>query len=79
MWRTSALYLLLTSVLTAQLRLDNVIKNDEFKIKDIVTDKGLVRGYKAEDGEYFAFFGIPYAASPTGTNRFKVTLLCFSF
>ncbi|XP_011563357.3 esterase E4 [Plutella xylostella] len=42
---------------------------DEYRIID--TDKGKVRGHVADDGNYFAYLGIPYAAPPVGVNRFK--------
>lgn len=41
--------------------------------KDVMTEAGVVRGGMAEDGNYCAFLGVPYAESPTGKNRFKVT------
>lgn len=34
--------------------------------------QGTVIGMIPEDGEYFAFYGIPYADSTSGVHRFKV-------
>ncbi|RVE51391.1 hypothetical protein evm_003946, partial [Chilo suppressalis] len=35
------------------------------------TKEGTVVGYKAEDGDYFAFYGVPYGGSSSGEYRFK--------
>ncbi|KAJ8717080.1 hypothetical protein PYW08_005479 [Mythimna loreyi] len=35
------------------------------------TTEGIVEGSKAADGDYFAFYGIPYAGPTSGANRFK--------
>lgn len=35
--------------------------------------QGTVVGTVPEDGEYFAFYGIPYADSTSGVHRFKVS------
>ncbi|OWR42936.1 carboxyl/choline esterase CCE001g [Danaus plexippus plexippus] len=35
--------------------------------------QGPVRGYKSQDGNYFVFFGIPFATAPKGVHRFKET------
>lgn len=37
--------------------------------------QGTVMGFKASDGEYFQFYGIPYADSPAGEHRFKVSYI----
>ncbi|CAB3239711.1 unnamed protein product [Arctia plantaginis] len=37
----------------------------------VTTVQGTVKGFKALDGEYFQFYGIPYADSPAGEHRFK--------
>lgn len=34
--------------------------------------QGLVRGYKDQENEVFAFYGIPYATVPTGEHKFQV-------
>lgn len=44
------------------------------KSKYIITVSGIVRGHLVESGDYFAFLGIPYAAAPLGSLRFKVWL-----
>ncbi|XP_061382512.1 esterase FE4-like [Danaus plexippus] len=36
--------------------------------------QGPVRGYKSQDGNYFGFFGIPFATAPKGVHRFKAPL-----
>lgn len=36
-------------------------------------EQGSVIGTIPEDGEYVAFYGIPYADSTSGANRFKVS------
>ncbi|KOB65096.1 Antennal esterase CXE14 [Operophtera brumata] len=48
-----------------------VLARDVISFKDVEIDSGVVRGYTAEDGDYLAYLGIPYAASPTGIRRFK--------
>jgi hypothetical protein len=37
------------------------------------TTEGTVIGYKASDGNYYAFYGIPFAGDTSGNNRFKVS------
>lgn len=54
---------------------DDKYLNKVGKYRDVMTEAGVVRGRIAEDGDYFTFLGIPYAAPPTGTNRFKVRIL----
>lgn len=36
------------------------------------TTEGIVEGSRAVDGDYFAFYGVPYAGPTSGPNRFKV-------
>lgn len=36
------------------------------------TTEGLIDGNRASTGDYYVFYGIPYAAPPVGENRFKV-------
>ncbi|XP_037300554.1 uncharacterized protein LOC115445561 isoform X2 [Manduca sexta] len=36
--------------------------------------QGPVRGYRDPGGDIFTFYGIPYAAAPTGVNKFKAPL-----
>lgn len=40
----------------------------------VTTVQGTVIGFQAVDGEYFEFHGIPYADSPAGEHRFKVSI-----
>lgn len=49
--------------------------NAEFKEVQIV--QGRVKGYKSKYGNFFEFFGIPYATAPTGPNKFKVSLIIY--
>lgn len=37
--------------------------------------QGPVKGYKDPDFDVFCFYGIPYATTPTGADRFKVSNL----
>lgn len=42
-------------------------------VRELVrTSEGQVRGALANDGDYFAFYGIRYGADTSGVNRFKV-------
>lgn len=36
------------------------------------TTEGVVEGLKASDGDYYSFYGVPYAGPTSGQNRFKV-------
>lgn len=63
MYRQLVLCLLLTGVASDVL------------YKDVEVHTGTVRGYTADDGDYFAFLGIPYVAPPLGKQRFKVSNL----
>ncbi|XP_045502695.1 esterase E4-like [Colias croceus] len=44
-------------------------EEEEFKI--VKLDSGYVRGDKYWNGDYYEFYGIPYASMPTGRNKFK--------
>lgn len=35
--------------------------------------QGPIRGYKGPEGHYFAFYGIPYATTPKGPHKFRVS------
>lgn len=37
---------------------------------------GNVIGEKFWDGEFYEFYGIPYASMPKGRDRYKVSFLC---
>lgn len=37
------------------------------------TTEGIVEGTKPAVGDYYAFYGIPYAGPTAGVNRFKVS------
>lgn len=39
----------------------------------VETTEGQVQGALADDGDYYAFYGIRYGADTSGINRFKVT------
>ncbi|XP_041974258.1 juvenile hormone esterase-like [Aricia agestis] len=49
--------------------LSSVLAEDVSRV--VVTSQGAVRGYKDKDHDLFAFYNIPYATAPTGTNRFR--------
>lgn len=38
--------------------------------------QGSVKGYKEVGQNYFAFYGIPYATAPKGSDKFKVSTSC---
>lgn len=38
------------------------------------TTEGIVEGSRAVDGDYFAFYGVPYAGPTSGPNRFKMPI-----
>lgn len=50
-------------------------------VLQVNTTDGVVAGSRAPDGNYYAFYGIPYAGPTAGENRFKVnfTIKHFSF
>ncbi|XP_046971788.1 esterase FE4-like [Vanessa cardui] len=51
----------------------NVLSGDtESRVID--TAQGPVRGYKDPTDDVFAYYGIPYATAPTGSQRFKAPL-----
>ncbi|XP_072936216.1 juvenile hormone esterase-like [Epargyreus clarus] len=37
-------------------------------------EQGPVRGYKAHDGNFYVFYGVPYATAPTGADKYKSPL-----
>lgn len=39
----------------------------------VITAQGPIRGYK-ESEDVYAFYSIPYATAPTGSDKFKVVL-----
>ncbi|GBP82919.1 hypothetical protein EVAR_25552_1 [Eumeta japonica] len=43
---------------------------DEARVVRIA--QGSVRGYRHPTGDFYAFYGIPYATAPTGSLKFKV-------
>lgn len=45
----------------------------------VETTEGVVEGSKAADGDYYTFYGIPYAGPTSGANRFKVSELTRPF
>ncbi|OWR52684.1 carboxyl/choline esterase CCE001g [Danaus plexippus plexippus] len=60
MWRLAALYVLL-----------NIVLGDDKITKVVELDYGIVSGEKYWDGDFYTFYGIPYASIPTGRDRFK--------
>lgn len=46
--------------------------SDDVKFRIVNTTSGPVKGYKSSRGDFFAFFGVPYATAPTGIHKFKV-------
>ena len=45
-------------------------------IRQTKTENGLVRGIEAADPRITAFRGVPFAAPPTGKNRWRAPLPC---
>lgn len=41
------------------------------------TTEGVIEGDKAVDGDYYVFYGVPYAGNTDGNNRFKVSVKAF--
>lgn len=53
------------------LNLLNYLNND---FKDVlIEEQGIVRGYKSDADDVFSFYGIPYATTPSGDDKFKVS------
>ncbi|XP_026485189.2 cholinesterase 1-like isoform X1 [Vanessa tameamea] len=50
------------------------VLSEETESRVIVTAQGPVRGYKDPIDDVFAYFGIPYAKAPTGSQKFKAPL-----
>ncbi|CAK1550133.1 unnamed protein product [Leptosia nina] len=50
------------------------VSADEEDFRIIKLDSGLVRGNKYWNGDYYEFYGIPYATAPSGRDRFKAPL-----
>lgn len=48
----------------------SVVAEEDFRV--VKLDSGLVRGNKYWNGDYYEFYGIPYATAPSGRDRFKV-------
>lgn len=46
--------------------------------KLVTISQGPIRGYRNAEYDIYEFFGIPYATAPTGTQRFKVSVLCIN-
>ncbi|XP_047537145.1 juvenile hormone esterase-like [Vanessa atalanta] len=63
MWRTVVIFFLVNSVLA-----------QEEDFKTVALEDGIVRGEKYWDGEFYQFFGIPYATIPKGRDRFQAPL-----
>lgn len=48
------------------------ISFDVGTLPQVTTKQGTIVGTLAADGEYYEFYGIPYADSTSGSHRFKV-------
>ncbi|KAI5642819.1 carboxylesterase family domain-containing protein [Phthorimaea operculella] len=46
-------------------------EDDDKKYRKVDIDEGAVVGEKYWDGDFFEFYGVPYATVPTGRDRFK--------
>ncbi|XP_026485191.2 carboxylic ester hydrolase-like isoform X2 [Vanessa tameamea] len=62
-----------TAVVSSLFLIGNVL-SEETESRVIVTAQGPVRGYKDPIDDVFAYFGIPYATAPTGSQKFKAPL-----
>lgn len=51
--------------------------SEDAKSKVVKIDQGLVKGYQSSEGDFFVYYGIPYASAPTGPNKFKVDIKIF--
>lgn len=47
-------------------------------VREVKTTQGVVRGHKDPDSGVFAFYSIPYATLPIGSQRFKVSFQSIS-
>ncbi|CAG4963468.1 unnamed protein product [Parnassius apollo] len=61
MWKCIVLLCSIAGVQTREARLVNIAQ-------------GPVRGYKSQNDNLYAFYGIPYATAPTGDHKFKAPL-----
>ncbi|GBP22145.1 Neuroligin-4, X-linked [Eumeta japonica] len=46
-----------------------VTAEEDFRV--VTLDEGDVKGYKYWNGEFYEFYGVPYASAPRGRDRFK--------
>ncbi|KAJ0181321.1 hypothetical protein K1T71_003406 [Dendrolimus kikuchii] len=51
-----------------------VFAKDERESRMTTIRQGQVKGYKDPEGNFFAYYGIPYATAPTGFGRFQAPL-----
>ncbi|XP_045453160.1 esterase FE4-like [Melitaea cinxia] len=63
MWRAVVLFILANSIYC-----------DEEEFKTVVLEEGIVKGDKYWDGDFYRFYGIPYASVPTGRDKFQAPL-----
>lgn len=68
MWRAIVLFVLVNSIYC-----------DEEEVKTVVLEEGIVKGEKYWDGDFYRFYGIPYASVPTGRDKFQVYFTFLSF
>ncbi|XP_046975579.1 esterase FE4-like [Vanessa cardui] len=62
-----------TAVVSFLFVIGNVL-SEEIESRVIVTAQGPVRGYRDPTDDVFAYYGIPYATAPSGSQRFKAPL-----
>lgn len=55
------------------------VLSQEPKARVVNTAQGPVRGYLEPKFGLFGFYGVPYASTPLGTQRFRVYLLKYYF
>nr|ARM65393.1 putative antennal esterase CXE22 [Ectropis obliqua] len=71
MWRCK---LLLFWCIVVSLALGARSDDSGSDVRDVKTSQGTVRGHKNPDHGVYAFYSIPYATTPTGSQRFKAPL-----
>lgn len=49
----------------------NIVSASDYKI--VTLDEGAVKGEKYWNGDFYEFYGVPYATVPKGKDRFQVS------